>query len=235
MSSQAENFVFNKPIRLLYTNALIGPVAFRNDDGTQGSPRFNMQGLIPPDHPQLGAFQQLVLKVARNDLPAHVDAAGQWTHEGLKLPLKNGDRLIAESVAKARAKGKEPPDRSFYAGQMVLLAQKPEKSRAGAVLNPPGLVVLQNGKMVEYADAQRPLAKDFFYSGVMASVSVQLKGFTGFGGGVTCYLDRVLSLNTGDRIPVGRDDESTFGSADSYSEYVGHVSVESVIPRELSW
>lgn len=224
--AQAENFVFTKPIVLLHTSSLIAPMAFRNEDGTTGLPRFNCQGLIPPDHPQLAEFQALVLKVAQAGLPAHLGDDGQWSAAGLKLPLKSGDRMIAESAAKARAKGKEPPDRSYYAGQFVLMAQKPEKSRAGALLTPPRLVVLQGRQHVEYADTQRTLAKSFFFNGVLAAVSVQLKEFSGFGGGVTCYLDRVLSLNVGDPIHIGRDDESVFGTADSYSEYVGHISAE---------
>jgi hypothetical protein len=40
------NFTFTKPIRLLYTDSLIQPKKFKNDDGTEGMPRFNIQGII---------------------------------------------------------------------------------------------------------------------------------------------------------------------------------------------
>jgi len=224
------SFTFTKPVRLLYTETLLQPKKFKNDDGTEGLPRYNLQGIIPPDHPQLGEFYGLVLQVAQQALPAHVDQTGQWSPQGLKLPIKSGDQMIAEHQAKARARGKQPADKAFYAGQWVVFAQKPEKSQAGNLLQPPVLVVLQNGQKVRYEDEQRSLAKPFFYNGVLASVSVQLKGFTGFGGGVTCYIDRVLSLNTGERINIGRSDDDVF--ADDYSQYVGHVSAESVVPLQ---
>ena len=226
------NFTFTKPIRLLYTDSLIQPKKFKNDDGTEGMPRFNIQGIISPDHPQLAEYGQAILNVARQALPAHVDSTGAWTHEGLKLPLKSGDQMIAEAAAKARARGREPGDKSFYAGQKVMFAQKSERSQAGALLVPPILVVLQGGQKVRYEDEQRSLAKSFFYNGVLAVVSVQLKAYTGFGGGVTCYLDRLMSLNMGDRINIGRTDDDVFGSSDDYSQYVGHVSAEAVLPPQ---
>lgn len=229
---QSVQFVFQRPIRILYTDALMVAKPFKNDDGTQGMPRFNCQGLIPLDHPQINEFKALVMKVAREGLPVHVDAAGQWTHAGLKLPLKTGEQMIAEGVAKANAKGRAAPDREHYRGNMVLFMQKPEKAQDGRTLPPPRLVVMQGGAMREYVDANRLLAKDFFYNGVLAAVSVQLKAFTGFGGGVTCYIDRVMSLNVGDRINIGRSDEDVFGTADSFNEYIGHATSESVIPAQ---
>ena len=206
------DFVFTKPVRLVYTNSLIAPIAFRDKSGVQGLPRYNTQALIPKDHPQLGDLEKLILGLAAEKFPGR-------DVKGLGLPLKDGDRLYAE----AKARGK---DRPFYPGHMVLFAQKPEKSRAGTVLAPPRLVVMQSGKWVEYSDEQRPLAKQFFYNGVLVSLAVQFKEYPGFGGGVTCYLDRLASLNTGEHIQVGRDDDDVFGSTDNYSEYVGHVTAE---------
>ena len=212
---QAENFVLTKPGRLVYTHSLIAAVPFRNDDGTTGLPRYNCQVLIRKDNPQLGELQAVVTKVASAAFPGR-------DVQTLKLPLRDGDKLNTERAQRAKAA------LDFYSGHFVLFAQKPEKSRAGAMLNPPGLKVLQGGQHVDYSEpAQRMLAKPMFYNGVLASVSVQFKAFSGFGGGVTCYLDRVLSLNVGDLIPIGRDDDSIFGTPDSFSEYVGHATAES--------
>ena len=176
----SNDFVFTKPVRLVYTNSLITPIAFRDKSGVQGLPRYNTQALIPKDHPQFGDLEKLILWLAAEKFPGR-------DVKGLGLPLKDGDRLYAE----AKARGK---DRPFYPGHMVLFAQKPEKSRAGNVLTPPHLAVRQPGKdpitgediikWVEYSDEQRPLAKQFFYNGVLVSLAVQFKEYTGFGGGV---------------------------------------------------
>jgi hypothetical protein len=229
--AQAENFVLTPPpARLLYTNALIAPQPFRDKGGVQGAPRFNVQVLIPEDHHQIDALQTVILKAAFAEFPAlgikerlvrgeDVDAVYADIGKRLNFPLKYGADLADEAK-------KNGNDRPFYNDSvMVLMAQKPAKSRTGADLNPPRLVVLQNGQMVDYSEPPaRALAKEFFYSGVSAVGSFQLKGYTGFGGGVTCYIDRLLSLNTGDHIQVGADDESVFGKAERYSEYMGTVS-----------
>ena len=212
---QAENFLINPPGRLVYTDSLIAPKAFRSKDGAGGLPRYNCQVLIAETNPVIPQLQALILKIAAEKFaPRDVRT--------LKLPLKSGISLNGERVTQ----GKQPLD--FYPGNFVLFAQKPEKSRAGALLTPPGLKVLQGGKPVDYSN-RRDLAKSFFYNGVLAAVSVQFKDFSGFGGGITCYLDRVLSMNSGDLINVGRSDEDVFGSADSYAEYVGTISAESVL------
>lgn len=214
------DFVFTKPVRLLYTHSLITPVAFKSKGGAAGKPRYNVQALIPKDHPQLKALMDVILGLAAEKFPgADVTKLG--------LPLKDGDKLFATAAALT-----PPKDKPYYRGHMVLMAQKPEKNLKDELLAPPRLVVAQGGAWNEYADAQRILAKPFFYNGVLASLSVQFKEYPGFGGGITCYLDRLGSLNVGEHIQVGRDDEDVLGSVDSFNEYVGHVTAESVVASQ---
>jgi hypothetical protein len=166
------------------------------------------------------------LKIAREGLPAHVGEDGQWTPLGLKLPIKSGASLIAKANAKAAALGRKPPERKFYEGHFVLSVNSYATNPDGVAQTPPRLVVMQNGAQVPYVDEERPLAKRFFYDGVMASIAVGFRAFTGGEGGVTAYVQRVMSLDAGERIAIGKSDEDVFGSADNYKEYVGHVTAE---------
>lgn len=239
--------VLNPPGRLLYTDSLMQPKAFKDKSGAEGLPRYNVQVLLPGAHPLVNQLILDLLKTADEAFPARQIKA-MATQQGpvpafmalsqpggLGMPLKNGNQLLAT----AQANGKE---REFYRDTWVLMAQKPEKNRKGDLLVPPVLSVMQNGKPVRYEDANRPLAKQFYYNGVYAAGSFQFKDYPGFGGGITCYLDRLCSLNAGPdetgramvgagKIVIGRDDEDVFGSADSYSEYMGHVSAESIVPQ----
>ncbi len=214
MANEATTLTIKVPVRLLYTNALIAPVAFRGEAGATGAPRYNVQLLIPEAHPQLAEIKQTVMAVANQAFPGR-----QWAGTSNNgLPLKNGAVLNAERAQK----GKQPFD--YYAGQFVLMAQKPEKSQKGVVLDPPVLKVLMNGQYTEFAGVQRPLAKDYFYNGVLAVGEFQLKAYSGFGGGVTCYMNRLYSINSGEKIQVGRDDEEIFGPTESMTQYLGSAT-----------
>ncbi len=64
----------------------------------------------------------------------------------------------------------------------------------------------------------------FFYSGVLAIGTFMFSAYEGFGGGVTAYLNEVLSLNSGDKIAGGPDAEEKYGDASRFDQYTGHVS-----------
>lgn len=204
------------PFIVLYGEDLLTAKPYRDPvTGILGAPRFGCQAIIPNDHPQLADLKSTVLKV-------WADAFGG---DAGKLPLKSGDKINAERVAG----GKKPYD--IYAGAMVLYCKSNEKTADGRVLMPPRLVVLQGGKMVDYQNEQRQLAAPFFYSGVKACGAFKFQAYAGMGRGVTCYVERVMSFNTGDRLAIGKSSEDVFGSVDSYAEYVGRVTAESVVPQ----
>ena len=229
------------PVPAIYTKSLLVPKAFKGKDGTEGQPRYNAQFLLPGDHLQVPELMTTCLKLADAAFPARgikamVQAQGLQAAyltlmtQGLGLPLKNGNTMLAAATAAGK-------DRPFYKDVWVLMAAKPEKNKAGAMLAPPALRVLVAGKIVAYDDAARPMAADAFYNGVLVSGKFQFKEFAGFGGGVTCYLDRLLSMNTGTKIEIGISDEDTFGSPDRFTEYSGTVTNENVLasPGASPW
>jgi hypothetical protein len=90
---------------------------------------------------------------------------------------------------------------------------------------------MQGGQWKNYSD-QREIAKPFFYNGVEALMELQFVAYDLQGGLVKCYLRRAASFNIGTPIPIGRSDDEVWGSADSYSEYVGRVTAETVMPPQ---
>lgn len=227
-----EKFSFKPiPVRIIGTEGLMTPKAFKNADGTMGSPEFRLRCLVPQSHPQLAELNAIIIRLAQQAFPARVDQNGQWTHYGLNLPLKSGEQAIAEAAAKAQAANRKAPEMDYMQGQLLLSTHTGEKKRDGTMKDPPLLAVKQGGEFKRYEGQFRPAAREFFYNGVYASVEVSLKAYAGGSGGVTCYLNSVLSLGVGDRINMGRSLEDSFGSADSYDEFIGHVSAESVVPQ----
>lgn len=140
-------------------------------------------------------------------------------HVADPYPVLDGHKVA--DVAKAANK-----DREWARGKILFKAKSNVKKLDGGLLIPPALVVILNGKFVKYdtADAPRTLASKFFYSGVSAIGTFHIAGYPGMGGGVTAYLNEVLSLNTGERIAGGMEPEEKYGSADNFSRYTGHVS-----------
>ncbi len=139
-----------------------------------------------------------------------------------KFPVDDGN-AVADA---ARAKQK---DREWARGKILFQAKSNVKKVDGSLLIPPRLVVLLGGKYVNYdtTDAPRALASKFFYSGVLALGTFNLKSYEpgmNSPGGVTAYLNEVLSLNVGDRIAGGPDAEEKYGNAANFSQYTGHVS-----------
>lgn len=205
-----------EPFTLLYAEDLMTATPYTDPaTGVAGAPTYSCQCIIPATHSLIESLKSTLMQMAGSAFPGM----------NIKYPMRLGDQLNAARIAK----GKKPYD--HYVGAFVLFAKSNEKTLLGKMLMPPRLVVLQNGAMVDYADAQRPLAAPFFYSGVKACGAFTLQGYAGFGGGITCYIDRIISFNTGDKISIGKSNEEVFGSADSMAQYVGHVSAESVMPQ----
>lgn len=204
-----------EPFTLLYAEDLLTAKPYTDPaTGIAGAPRYACQCVIPATHSLLGTLQNTLLQIGNSAFPGRE----------IKYPLRSGDNINAARVAA----GKKPYD--FLAGAFVLYGKSNEKTQAGRMLMPPRLVVLQGGRMVDYLDAQRSMAAQFFYSGVKACGSFTFQAYAGMGSGVTCYIDRVISFNEGERIVIGKSNEEMFDS-DSMAHYTGHASVESVMPQ----
>lgn len=173
-------------------------------------PRYEATFLFPEDHPDFGP-----IKAA---LAAAVKAKFGST-DGRKFPLSRGDKEADDAMTKGK-------DREFLRGFQMF---RPHSNTAiktgpkkGDLLQPPRLVVLQNGKYVRYWEPEeRQLAAKFFYSGVMAIGTFAFVAYEGMGGGVSAYLNEILSLGVGERINTGVDDEARYGAP---TQYVGKLS-----------
>ena len=198
------DFSINPPVPIVFVDTLLAPRAFRDPKtGTTGFPTFGCSALIPPDHPQLQAIKDTLMKAAMLAFPDRKDPnTGQWTHVGLKFPLSQGDK-------------------DYSKGKWVLRMGKAEKSQKGALNTPPRLWTIQNGKYVPFDGPSRDAAKSVLWDGVFAMLSVQFKAYAGMGGGVTCIPNDIVSMSKGDRLQVRRDPADTFGSAADMQQYMG--------------
>lgn len=222
--SDLEQFVMTKPAPLVWAH-LVTPRPERVVQGEKYASQYEATFLFAADHPDLAAIRQLLGKTASgfdkfaDKLQAN-KAAGRPPFDGLKFPLENGNKLAEQGAAKGK-------DREFARGMGLLKGKANVAKRDGTPLSPPRLVVLQNGRYVRYNEEhERPLAKKFFYSGVLAIGTFAFVPYTGMGGGITCYLNEVLSLNAGDKIATGVDDEAKYGDPNTFKGYIGQVSAE---------
>jgi hypothetical protein len=206
------DFNVNPPVPIIFVDTLLAAKPVRAKDGTVGAPRYGVNALIAMDHPQMQQMKDLIIRLAMAAFPDRRDpSTGQWSSVGLTLPLKSSDKEYAK-------------------GHLVLNAGKPERGRPvgnepGALLVPPRLWTINGGKYVQFDGPTRPAFAQLVWDGVLASLAVQFKAYLGMGGGVTCYLNDVVTMNSGDKIEgVRADPAARFGHADSFAQYQGHVT-----------
>lgn len=167
-------------------------------------PRFETTFLLRPDSADLKRIEAEIQQIA----------AEKFGHMPQSIPLARGDRLADE----AKAKGK---DREFLRGYIRLSAHAPVAKLNGDPLMPPRIKVVLNGAIIDRTD-DRALAQPALYSGVLTIGTLSFAAYEGMGGGISCYVNEVLSLNKGERINTGVSDEERY--AEALNKYVGHVS-----------
>lgn len=204
-----EKYQMVKPAPVIWAH-LIKPRPARTINGNAYKAQYEVTFLFAPDHPDLAAIKTMLGSIAMAQF-GRVD--------NLKYPLENGNKLADA----AQAKGK---DREYLRGKVMFKPHGLVTRQDGVTpVQPPRLLVLSGGKYVRFEnEAERPAASKFFYNGVLAIAEVSLGAYTGMGGGVSAYLNEILSLNSGERINAGVDDEAKYGAADKWSQYVGTVS-----------
>lgn len=225
--SDLEQFQMTKPAPLIWSHLIVPRPARKMKNGETSEPCYEGTWLFPTDHPDLAAIKAMMARAAMAygpfaDKIAANKAAGRAPLDGLKFPLENGNTVADKGVTAGK-------DREFARGMALLKAKSNVEIKTGPKkgqpLSPPRLVVLQNGQYVRYSEEhERPLARKFFYSGVLAVGTFAFSPYAGMGGGVACYLNEILSLNAGEKIATGVDDEAKYGSPDTFKGYVGHVS-----------
>lgn len=202
MAHEVFAYQMTKPAIVLYPHVV---VPRRENTKLNIESRFECDFVFPEDHPDFAPLKALLAK-AMSTLEA----------DGRKVPLVRGDKRAEADTSGVLA---------FLKGQSILKAHSNLVIKAGPKkgqdLAPPRLVVVINNEYVRYADEERILAKKFFYSGVMAIGTFGIQAYEGMGGGCTVFLNEILSLNVGDKINTGVDDETKYGAP---TQYIGKLS-----------
>ena len=204
-ANPAQSYQMTVPTQMVWTY-LITPKPERTVRGMVFKAAYEATFVFAPDHPDWAPIRDLL----RASLPA---GAAE------KFPVEDGNKVADEAKAKNK-------DREWARGKVLFNPHSNVKKQDGSLLMPPRLIALLNGKYVQYGSPEQPreLAASYFYSGVLAVGTFQIEGYEGMGGGVTAYLNEVLSLNHGERIAGGPDAEEKYGDANRFAQYTGHVS-----------
>jgi len=217
MPQEISQYQMTKPAPIVWVNVVAPRPA-----GAKNQERFQAAFLLTKDHPDFAPMTAMMAKVVK-------DKFGKT--DGYGFPLQRGDKVADDAAAKGR-------DREWARGKEILEAHSNVRKRGvngapGELLNPPRLVVLRDNKYVRYQDEERALAKPAFYSGVMAIGTFGFVAYEGFGGGVSCYLNEILSLGVGEKINTGVDDEAKYGAP---TQYIGKASsVDPTAGAEISY
>lgn len=214
--TEASLYALTSPAMLIFEN-LFTARAVGPKGKAVGTPKYDVSLGLTPDHPDLKSIQALMLGVARAKWPGRdivneardKDANGNPKQPMFKFPLASGDKL----ADKAKAKGK---DGEAQRGKLVIASRSKFEPILSAVVN---------GSIVEFISPQlRPTAKQYFYRGVEVLVELNFVAYDGVDtnpDGVTAYLNKVCSLNTGDKLGGAGSN-----SAEVFKGYVGLHSNE---------
>ena len=198
-------FFFTLPIRILHNNLFVAK-AFKNKQGKEvGNSKFNADLAILPDHAQWSDAKKTAGMVARGEWPGRSLAA----EGGIRFPWKSGD----EAADKAKAVGK---NQEFKRGYLIMPA------RTGGDY-PPKLSAIVNGKVVDFDGTNLNAAQPHFWAGMDALAEVSFAPYTTDDGkdGVTCRLNHIVALGTGEKLQTGRS------TSEKFSAYLGRMTTES--------
>ena len=182
---------------------LLEPKAFQKNGKAAGEAKYSANFNFEADSPDLKALKALAAKLARAKWP-------DKPFSELIFPFTSGDKL-ADS---RKEKGKD--DGEYMRGKVVLSARSKYEPR---------LSYIDNGKIIDCeGDMAKQAAKGKFFPGVEVLAQLNLVPYDPVGqhgkGGVTAYLNMVLSTGKGARIAGGQT------ASEAFKGYVGSVSAE---------
>ena len=203
MSAKYFTFVNEKPSPILWCD-LFEKRAYTpkpGQPGKPGEPKFSAQIILDVGSPDHNALKALFIECARND-PQFASA----DLKALGKPWDLGDNINAEAADKGK------PVYDFLKGKVLLIART-QKDVSFAYQD--------SGKLIEVKnELQLAEFKKRYFGGVLSHISVNLKTYAGFGGGVTAYLQQVFIAGGGTKLSGGPAPSETF------SKYVGKVTNE---------
>lgn len=201
------------PIKALFLN-VINPRATKRNGKEVGDPRFDILVAFEPDSSDFLAIKALTVQIALAKWPGR--KLGEQSKTGdFAFPFTDGTK----AADRAKLKGK---DMEAARGKILLKA----KSKFRPSLNYIG----PTGEVVALYDDEQAIkaAANKFYRGVEVGLSLEFNAYEGtqtdtqnIPDGVSVYLQKVLSLNRGERLQgQGRS------SAEAFKGYAGKVSDE---------
>lgn len=201
MSNETNNtFAMSVPAEIAFPPALFE----KRKPTPKAEPRYEMAISLPADHPDLPAIKAMCKQIAEKNQPGVTASASAW-----KYPWQSADAFIARQETKEKKY-----DNSHLAGKVIFNSHSTKYE--------PKLSVLMPGRgVVDFWDeAARQTVKDKFYAGCQVLCEFSLVWYPPNNGipGVTAYLNKVLSLNKGERRAGGRS------GAETFSGYVGKMS-----------
>lgn len=179
-----------------------------------GEPKFSSNFEFELDANDLKRLKAHAMAVAKAKWPSR-DIPADIKERNFTMPFTLGDKL----ADKAKNNGK---DREFSRGKMVLTSRS---------LFPPELSVIEGGKIVDYKDDARATVTRKFYSGVQSLAEFNFVAYDGVGqnpDGVTAYLNKVCSLNKGEKLTGAGQ-----SAAETFKGYIGLNSDESFSDDEI--
>lgn len=194
-------YSLDNPVAVVHTSTLITARAYQKDGKPKGEPKFGATFLFRADHPDMSPMKQMALAAARAKWPG-IDV------KLVKWPWETG------AVTADRGKLQKKDREGFRPFACVLKARS---------IFEVALSILDGGQIVdlENVTAKNNARDKYFYDGVLCGAVLNFVPYEQDGAfGVTCYLNRVLSTGTGDRIKVGGGPSG----AEVFSRYAGRQS-----------
>jgi len=192
-----------EPSQMMDYGALTEATAYKG----KGEKKFGAEFVLAPDHPDLTPMKEVAKAVARAEWGDGVDLST------IEWPFKNGDKASEKRIANGKAG-------DLYAGKVIL------RPRSKFAIE---LVWVENGKVITTpSDTQhaKRVAGQRFYKGILALGSFKFvamdKPNAEEGGKprqVVCYLNKVFSTGSGERIG-GRS------AQDAFKGYIGRAKTE---------
>lgn len=204
MSEAKTDGIFNltSPAILFFPH-LLEAKPFMKNGKPQGEPKYSSTLIFNADHPDLAAMKELASKLARQRWP-------DKPFSELAFPFSSGEK----AADKRKLKGKE--DGENLRGKVLIKSSSKYEPR---------LSYLEGGKIVDLeTDTAKQMAKGKFYPGVEVLAQLNFVPYDPIGenakGGVTAYLNMILSTGKGKRLSGGAT------ASEVFKGYVGSVSAE---------
>ncbi len=228
--SKPNKLILRSPIFRMSYASVVAPRPVVVEGKPKGDPIFSNEMLFTPEN--LTKFKvrrddewkeinvkSAMVEVARARFP-DLDLKAAIAAEAFSWPLKDGNKVAAEMVAKKK-KG------DAYEGMMVIPAKSGQDY-------PPQLFVVDGGKYVELSrgsEEDMRKARDLFVSGYYAKGSLNVVADTsGKNKYVTFYMNAILFVKKGERIG-GVSAEDRFGGVDGgVSDYDPTEGLDDEIP-----